>query len=479
MICLTSFSNKFFSLLLALCISTLAGCSGLNVARLQVPKLTPTKVSPQAAQSGEIFWQVDVSGGAAPLTYEFRLLAEHELTVVKRSGEAQWTWQPHNPGAYQISVKVEDAKGVSTVSDWQDYRINPAIKRDSLIAFLPLENLSGVKAPVQQLGADYAEKLKTAGFQLLDEELLKNFMYRHRMRYTGGIGSKIATAFRQEEGVDAVIITSLESYEEGSPPKIALMSRLVLCHDLPKIAWMDGVGISGADNPGLLSLGRIDRMDILQKKALNVLRFSLEDYLSGNRNNHKKQPEEIKPRDYFLASDFNTDAPYKIAVVPFLNVYARRNAGFVAPLHLISILNQHENLDVVEPGLVREQLLKYRLIMQAGPSLAISDVLAHESSLKADLILSGYMFDYQDQSGTPKIDFSTRLFSGPERKIVWWSRSYAAGDDGVYFFDIGRYQSAYTMMEEMSRAIGNLLFPGKTIRQPLPTEFKPSEINQH
>ncbi len=71
---------------------------------------------------------------------------------------------------------------------------------------------------------------------------------------------------------------------------------------------------------------------------------------------------------------------------------------------------------MVEPGLVREQLLKYRLIMQAGPSLAISDVLAGRHALAADLILSGYVFDYQDQSENPKIDFATPAVFRPGTK---------------------------------------------------------------
>ena len=479
MICSISFSNKLSTLLLALCISVLTGCSGLNMAVLQVPNLTPTKVSPQAAQSGEILWQAQVSGGVAPFTYEFRVRSGRRITVVKHSAEAHWRWEPHNPGSYKISVKVTDAGGDSVVSDWQNYRIDPSLSRSSRIAFLPLENLSGVKAPLQQIGTDYVAMLKTAGLQMLGEERLNNFMRKHRMRYTGGIGLKLSTAFRDEEGVDAVIITSLESYEEGPPPKIALTSRLVLCGEIPKIAWIEGVGITGADSPGLLSLGRINQMEKLREKALGMLLTSLEDYLAGRPRADKKKFGEMEPHDYYLASDFNAKAPYRVAVVPFLNAYARRNAGFVIPLHLINALSKHENLDIVEPGLVREQLLKYRLIMQAGPSLAISDALAHERSLHADLILSGYVFDYQDRSGIPKVDFSTRLFSGPGRKIVWWSRRYATGDDGVYFFDIGRYRSTHIMMKEMAQAIDSIIFPQRYVVQSVPAEHQPSGINQH
>jgi hypothetical protein len=222
-----------------------------------------------------------------------------------------------------------------------------------------------------------------------------------------------------------------------------------------------------------LGLKRIKNFEELQEKALKMLLTSLQEYLAGQRSSRAVKRDKIMPNDYYLATDFVANEQYKIAIVPFLNRYARRNAGFVVPLHFVKALSGYENVQVVEPGLVREQLLKYRLIMQAGPSLAIADVLASDTTLGADLILSGYVFDYQDKFGTPKIDFATRLFSGPKRELVWWSRSYAAGDDGVYFFDFGQYNSTHVMLQEMVRAISDLLFPSKAF----PTEMPENKLH--
>ncbi|MDY0212654.1 MAG: hypothetical protein RBR06_06585, partial [Desulfuromonadaceae bacterium] len=383
-----------------------------------------------------------------------------------------------NSGNFLIRVRVKDAKGDSAVSDWISYRIDPSINRNSKIAFFPLENISGVKAPLAEISNKYRDLLEKEGLQLLSEERLDKFMFRHRVRYTGGVSSELAHALLEEEGVEAVFITSLESYAEDIPPKVALTSRLVLCREVPEIVWIEGVGLSGEDTPGLLGLKRIKNFEVLQEKALKMLLTSLQEYLAGQRSSRAVKRDKIMPNDYYLATDFVANEQYKIAIVPFLNRYARRNAGFVVPLHFVEALSRYENLQVVEPGLVREQLLKYRLIMQAGPSLAIADVLASDTTLGADLILSGYVFDYQDKFGTPKIDFATRLFSGPKREIVWWSRSYAAGDDGVYFFDFGRYNSTHVMLQEMVRAISGLLFPHKTLRAEMP-ENKVQEQLQH
>ena len=455
-----NFSNNFIVLLLVFCTWSISGCSGLNFSRPQVVSLQAAKNSPQPAHSGEITWKTSVSGGTAPLTYEYRVRMNQQERIVQSGQDSNWIWKPRNSGNFHIRVRVKDVKGYISTGEWVDFKIDPAINNVHLIAFFPLENLSGVKAPLSKISRNYKKLLEAKGLNFLSDERMEDFMFRHRVRYTGGIGSKLAHALR-EEGVEAVVITSLESYDESVSPKIALTSRLVLCRDFPEIVWIDGVGITGEDSPGLLGLKRILQMEKLQQKALDKLTGSLQNALAGNSDNVSKSSNKINPRDFYLATDFAPEKHYRIAVVPFLNKYARRNAGFVVPLHFINRLSRYENLQIVEPGLVREQLLKYRLIMQAGPSLAVADVLASETSLAADLILSGYVFDYQDQFGTPKIDFSTRLFSGPKREVVWWSRSYANGDDGVYFFDVGRHQSAHTMLQEMTLSISKLIFEPK------------------
>lgn len=87
--------------------------------------------------------------------------------------------------------------------------------------------------------------------------------------------------------------------------------------------------------------------------------------------------------------------------------------------------------------------------MQAGPSLANADILFGRSSLGADLVCSGTVFDYQDGPGTPKVDFSVTIFERTSREVVWYSRSYGDGDEGVFFFDLGRVRTAHRLASEM------------------------------
>jgi hypothetical protein len=144
-------------------------------------------------------------------------------------------------------------------------------------------------------------------------------------------------------------------------------------------------------------------------------------------------------------------------VIPFLNINARKHAEKIVALRLVEELNRYANIRVFEPGLVRETLLRYRMIMQTGPSMASSDILRDEEILGADLIFSGRVFDYQGEFGESKVDFSVLAFDGLKREVVWISRSYATGYQGVYFFDWGSVPSAHGLAGRMIQAVVSLL----------------------
>jgi len=119
-------------------------------------------------------------------------------------------------------------------------------------------------------------------------------------------------------------------------------------------------------------------------------------------------------------------------------------------LHFVKQMTALDNFTVIEPGIVRQALLKYRIVMDAGISYAQTSLLS--SKLNADLILTGKIFDYQDYEGfggTAKVDFSTQLIEKESREVVWTSESRNEGDDGVFFFDWGKINTAHAMASEM------------------------------
>jgi TolB-like protein len=346
---------------------------------------------------------------------------------------------------------------------------------------LPLENLTGLGAPLEGIRGLLRLNLEEKGLQLLAEEDLERFMRRYRVRHTGGLSSEASLAIREEAGAGAFLITSLEGYQAlAGPPMVALIARLVLSGEQPEIVWMDGVGVSGEDSPGLLGLGRIEDSDLLLETAVHDLvdllarsvppaRKEIRAFPEGEFYECDQRPEvtvlpaegsvagRYTPRIFFRSPIIDTSARYSVAVVPFLNLSERKHAGRIAMLHFVNQLTRSEVFSVIEPGRVREELLRYRIIMQAGPSLANSDILSGEDSLGVDLVLSGTVFDYQDAMGTPIVDFSVKIFEKTSRRVVWSSRSYGNGDEGVFFFDVGRVRTAYRLASNLTQGTFEVL----------------------
>jgi len=328
------------------------------------------------------------------------------------------------------------------------------------IAVLPVENLSGTKAPVKDIRALLIRRLKAQGFQILDDESLEKFMLRNRLRYTGGINKAVAQAFKTETGVGSVLITSLELYSEVNPPKIALTCRLVSTGENPVILWMDGAGLAGDDSPGILGLGLIENPRALLEKAVGRVEGSLGRYLNRKPagENVQSVKRKFKPETFYRSDVLVSNARYSVAVAPFLNFSGRRNAAEILELQFIRSLKKSDQFDVIEPGVVRQQLLALRIIIPEGISL--SDAGALFTLLNADLILTANVVQYEDYTGSfgkAKVDFFTQLIDRKSRSVVWSSVSHNEGDDGVFFFDRGRVNTAYAMASQMTRWVGKMM----------------------
>jgi TolB-like protein len=332
-----------------------------------------------------------------------------------------------------------------------------------LIAILPFENLSGTNAPLKDIRELFIHKLRAEGFPILEEETLEKFMARYRIRYTGGIDKPLAQAFKNDTGTEGVLITSVELYSEMNPPKIALISRLVSTGDNPMILWADGVGLAGDDSPGILALGLIEDPKVLLEKGVGRLTASLGGYFdkTSGMNPIQSMKGKFRPKISYRSDIFVPSQKYTVAVVPFLNFSVRRNAGEILGLEFIRNLKRFEQFDVVEPGMVRQQLLTMRIIIPEGISLANADALF--AALNVDLILAANIVDYQDYQGVfgkPKVDFFVQLIERKSRSVVWSSVSYNEGDDGVFFFDLGRVNTAHAMASQMTRWIGEMMIEG-------------------
>jgi TolB-like protein len=328
------------------------------------------------------------------------------------------------------------------------------------IAVLPLCNFSGTKAPLKDIRESLINNLKKAGFSILDDTVLEKFIMDHRIRYTGGIDTANAEALGKETGAGSVLITFLELYSEAVPPKISLTSRLVSADRATSILWMKGVGLAGDDAPGILGIGLIENPKVLFKKAVHRVTASLSAYLSGQKQetDTTKIQRKFWPKFAYRSQVIDPELKYRVAVLPFYQLSERKYAGQLISFHFVRQFLSYGNFDVIEPGVIRQALLGLRVIMHDGLSLANADVVF--SRLNADLILTGKVIEYQDYEGAygkPKVEFSALLIERKSREVVWSSKSYNEGDDGVYFFDMGRVNTAYVMASEMAQDVVDMI----------------------
>lgn len=330
--------------------------------------------------------------------------------------------------------------------------VTPLSEKGLKIAVWPIFNQSATPAPVENINRLLVNRLKLRGFNILDEQVLERVIAGNRIRYLGGLDELTAEAFSKEAGTQAVLITSLELYSDVPPPKIALTARLVSTGPRPQILWIDGVGMAGDDDIGLLELTLIEDPRTLLEMAVERLAASLSEFLSGRKDwvDTPSARNKFRPKVSFHSPVFAPDLKYRVVVVPFFNDSQRKNAGNIIALHFARQLRPQDGFDVIEPGIVRHALLRMRIIMGDGLSLADADLLFRR--LNADLILTGRALDYQDYqglNGTPKVDFSAQLIERRSREIVWKAKSFNTGDDGVFFFDWGRVNTAHAMASQM------------------------------
>jgi TolB-like protein len=170
----------------------------------------------------------------------------------------------------------------------------PAERGGTRIAVFPFDNVSGTQAPLKELRKSLINGLKANGLQIVDAEDLEKFMTKYRVRFTGGLDSQLAGRLKDSTGADAALITSLELYRDLYPPKIGLTSRLVSTEGSAEILWIDSVGLSGDESPGLLKLGLVKDPAVLSERALDFLASSLSAHLSGEVE--KPDTAEIKNR---------------------------------------------------------------------------------------------------------------------------------------------------------------------------------------
>ena len=345
------------------------------------------------------------------------------------------------------------------------------------IAIFPPVNLSGIGAPVKELRAALDSALRAQRIPLIDEVTLELFLSKHRVRYTGGVDREVALAARAELGAESILIATLELYQREGPPKLGVGLRLVTAGDDPAIAFIDSEARTGDQSPGAFDLGLVNGLPELRAGVLRRLAGALSSFLAGAGTPARgcEVSGRFLPRSAFRSPRLDNRRGQTVAVLPFLNETQRRSAGDLLALESARQLAA-AGFRVVEPGIVRDELLRYRIVMENGVSLDTARVVSE--LLRADLVVAGTVRDYSDAS-VPAVDFTAIVLDRQNSEILWQSTSYNRGDDGVWFFDAGAVSTASALSCRMVAAVahgiaGNGATPETLAPMPPPPPEQPA-----
>ena len=300
------------------------------------------------------------------------------------------------------------------------------------------------------------------------EEGVHRLLAARRVRYTGGLERATAAALRAELGVEGVIISSLEAFGPATPFRFALTTRLVATGGEPAITWLDTFAHTGDDSPGLLGRHVAAGVAELRDRALEQAAASLASARWPPRPGAPCPDHRGRaPRRSFRSPLLADGERRSIAVLPFANTTGRRDAGEVVALRVMAALAGAGTARVVEPGVVRAEMLSYRLGATGGISLDDARVILR--ALDADLVLAGTVRTFEEAGGArgaPDVDFSAWVLDRETAQLVWSSTSSATGEDGVFFFGAGRIATASGLACALAKGAVGVMLKGRAPPDP-------------
>jgi hypothetical protein len=316
------------------------------------------------------------------------------------------------------------------------------------VLVLPPENLVVGPLPTREVTERLAQMVALAGADVIGGERLDEYLAKYRIRYTGGVDAVASRAAREDLGADAILASSFVLWS-GSTPVASFVARLVRTSDVPAVLWMDGYARTGDDAPGLFALDVVGDPAVLQAEALSQVGASLQAYLAtGVHPAPCTGGGWWRPRLAYRARP-DERATATVAVLPFVNTTLRRGAGEVVALEIAREFANADGFRLVEPGIVRDELLRRRIVMEDGVSLDQARVVS--ATLDADLVVAGYVFDFEDGGMKPSSNFTVMVIDRKTGRVVWESVSHNKGDDSETIFGLRKVSTAPLLTCRMAR----------------------------
>ncbi len=326
---------------------------------------------------------------------------------------------------------------------------NPLPSRQSVkIAVLPFANFTEVQEAPEQIMPLVVQTLEAKGFAVVSGEPVEDVLFRHRVRRTTLVTAKTAQALASELGVNAVMVGLISMYQPDEVPQVGISARLVKLSSA-EVIWAQDVSLAGTDFTGMLGLGTVRSLETLAARGVNRLFASLQPRLEPQAVTPPEPPGALsfmaRPEYPTLYRDPSADffGVDSLAVLPFLNASDRPNAGEIVTALFVSSLFNTGRYRVIEPGLVWEVFLRFRIL-----SIGSIDRL-ELPHLNRHMVVQGYVlgtvYEYVEGKGTevipPKVAISARMVRADDARVVWSMEHRHKGDDFNLLLDFDRIYS--------------------------------------
>jgi hypothetical protein len=320
------------------------------------------------------------------------------------------------------------------------------------LALLPVVNLSGQAAPLKELQDLLEAALRARGLAVASGGAVEEMLARHRLRYTGGVDQVMARAAREELGADALLVTTVTLHNREGSHGFGMAMRLASSQESPAILWMDETAGAVDDSPGLFDLGIVSGIPELMRRDVDRLVGSLTASLAGTGPAFGSCPSSgrFAPRVRYQRATSQGGRPLAVAVLPFVNETGRLDAGEVVALELVRELSRQPGLRLFEPGVVRSELLRNRVVMEGGVSHETARIAL--GAFDADVIVAGWVRTY-DEYPIPRLEFTAVALDTRTNRVLWESTSYNRGEEGVWFFGAGRISTSLGLACRMARPV--------------------------
>lgn len=316
------------------------------------------------------------------------------------------------------------------------------------LVLLPAGNLSGQAGASAEVENLLARAMAGRGWSVARGDAVERLLEDQRIRYFDSLDSAVREKLLSESGADAILTSTVYTYNGGRHPAVALEAKLFGRGGEP--SWGNVVGITAKDTEGIFQMGRIDSRDALAVRAVRDLLAGF----PGEGTAPKKSAERGKPWGgkepaTFVSRDFGGERP-RIAVLPLQNLTEARAAAAV--LGEILPLRLSDRFDVIEAADVRRALVDARIRSLRGLEPAALRALGKQ--LRTSLFLEGTVYRYRDiipgnMDGNPELEVQLTLTDVDREKVVWTAAQTRKGTDYRRLLQLGAISNVVTLADQL------------------------------